>query len=80
MPTKENGKIKGKVIAEYEGLTITASLRKAKKTGKNRLWLSIRQHGDVKRWRISTSLTYVSSTDIRFEDSQTSINNGSHAE
>lgn len=65
----KSGKVKGHVIAEYEGLTISVSPHKAKKTGKNRLWLQIRQNGDVKRWRVSASLSYARSADIQFEDS-----------
>lgn len=38
----KSGKVKGQVLAEYEGLTISVSPQKAKKTGKNRLWLQIR--------------------------------------
>ena len=65
----KSGKVKGQVIAEYEGLTISVSPQKAKKAGKNRLWLQIRQNGNVKRWRVSASLSYARSADIQFEDS-----------
>ena len=65
----KSGKVKGQVLAEYEGLTISVSPQKAKKAGKNRLWLQIRQNGDVKRWRVSASLSYARSADIQFEDS-----------
>src|SRR5688500_8981318 len=64
-----SGKVKGQILAEYEGLTISVMPHKAKLAGKNRLWLQIRQNGDVKRWRVSASLSYARSADIQFEDS-----------
>ena len=67
--TGGSGKVKGIVLAEYEGLTISVSPHKAKGIGKDRLWLQIRQNQDVKRWRVSASLSYARSADIQFEKS-----------
>jgi hypothetical protein len=61
-----NSKVTGKVLAEVEGLTITATLQKAKGLGKNRLWIQIRQNAKPKRWRVSTSLAYARSLDVQF--------------
>lgn len=61
-----NAKVKGQVIAEYEGLTISVFPQKAKRTGKNRMWLQVRQNSDVKRWRVAASLSYARSADIQW--------------
>ena len=59
-------RVKGRLIAEYYGLKIFGSLEKAKKFGKDRVWIQIRQ--DVpKEWRIAASLSYVNGADVRFE-------------
>lgn len=62
------GKVKGHVLAEYEGLTISVLPQKAKRAGKDRLWIQIRQNSDTKKWRISESLSYARSVDIQFVD------------
>ena len=64
--TTGNAKVKGQVVAEYEGLTISVLLQKAKRTGKDRLWVQVRQNSDVKRWRVAASLSYARSADIEF--------------
>lgn len=61
-------KVKGHVLAEYEGLTISVLPQKAKRAGKDRLWIQIRRNSDVKRWRVAASLSYARSADIQFED------------
>jgi hypothetical protein len=62
------GKVKGRILAEFEGLTISVHALPAKKTGRDRLWVQIRQKKGVKRWRVSASLSYARSADIQFED------------
>jgi hypothetical protein len=64
-----SSRVKGQVLAEYEGLTISVMPHKAKLAGKNRLWLQIRQNGVVKQWRVAASLSYARSADIQFVDS-----------
>ncbi len=59
-------KISGELIGEFAGLRIYGLLNKAKKRGKDRLWIHIRQD-DPKAWRIAASLSYANSIDIRFE-------------
>jgi hypothetical protein len=61
-----NSKVGGNVLAEVEGLTITVALQKAKGSGKNRVWIQIRQNVKPKRWRVSTSLAYARSLDVQF--------------
>ena len=58
MAKRGSGKVKGEILAEYEGLTISVSPQKAKRAGKDRLWIQIRQNASLKRWRVSASLTY----------------------
>ena len=69
MAKRGSGKVKGEILAEYEGLTISVSPQKAKRAGKDRLWIQIRQNASLKRWRVSASLTYARSADIQFEHS-----------
>lgn len=76
MAKRGSGKVKGQVLAEYEGLTISVLPHPAKRTGKNRLWLQIRQNAGVKRWRVSTSLSYSRSADIQFIDDPASESGG----
>ena len=42
MAKRGSGKVKGEILAEYEGLTISVSPQKAKRAGKDRLWIQIR--------------------------------------
>ncbi len=60
------GKVRGRILAEFDGLTITATPHMAKRTGKNRLWIQIRQNDKPKKWRVSTALIYARSADIQF--------------
>lgn len=64
---REGKKISGLLVGEYEGLRISVHPLKAKKFGKNRVWIQIRQTGS-KRWRMSASLSYARSADIQFTD------------
>lgn len=68
MAKRASGKVKGEVLAEYDGLTISVYPQQAKRTGKDRLWIQIRQNSKIKRWRVSASLSYARSADIQFED------------
>jgi len=62
-------KVRGEVLAEIDGLTITASPADAKRAGKNRLWIQIRQTSP-KKWRISECLAYARSLDVQFVEDQ----------
>jgi len=58
-------KISGKKLAEFYGLTIYGNLKKAKRHGKDRIWIQIRQ-GAHKPLRVSECLSYARSVDIQF--------------
>ena len=64
--SKLHPKISGKVLGEFQGLTIYGKLKKAKRSGKDRIWIQIRQ-SEPKRYRVSESLSYMRSVDIQFE-------------
>ncbi len=59
-------KISGELIGTFNGLRIYGRLSKAKRKGKDRLWIHIRQD-DEKEWRVGATLSYENSIDIRFE-------------
>ncbi len=59
-------KISGELIGTFNGLRIYGRLSKAKKKGKDRLWIHIRQD-NPKEWRIAATLSYENSIDIRCE-------------
>ncbi len=59
-------KISGELIATFNGLRIYGRLTKAKRKGKDRLWIHIRQD-NPKEWRIAATLSYENSIDIRLE-------------
>jgi hypothetical protein len=60
-------KIQGTVIGQYNGLTIRGRIQKAKRAGKDRIWIHIRQEGTGKPYRVAASLSYVHAVDVRFE-------------
>jgi hypothetical protein len=60
-------KISGELIGTFNGLRIYGRLSKAKKKGRDRLWIHIRQD-NPKEWRIAATLSYANSIDIRFEN------------
>jgi hypothetical protein len=60
-------KITAPVIAKFNGLTIYGKLRKAKRDGKNRISIHIRQ-ADPKRFRVCRSLAYARAVDLQFEE------------
>ena len=69
MATKNNPqhpKIQAELIGEFHGLTIYGKLHPAKRSGKDRLWIQIRQ-STPKRYRVSESLSYARAVDIEFE-------------
>ncbi len=59
-------KISGELIGTFNGLRIYGRLTRAKRRGKDRLWIHIRQ-AEGKEWRIGATLSYENSIDIRFE-------------
>ncbi len=59
-------KISGELIGTFNGLRIYGRLSRAKKKGKDRLWIHIRQD-NPKEWRIAATLSYENSIDIRLE-------------
>ncbi len=64
-------KLKGKIVAQFDGFTIYRHEKRAKRTGKDRIWISIRQE-DPSRFRVSESLSYLRSVDIQFEATEPS--------
>ncbi len=60
-------KIRADVIGEFEGLTIYGKLHSAKRYGKNRVWIQIRQT-EPKRFRVSECLSYARAVDVQFEE------------
>ena len=60
-------KVKGTPLAEFHGLLIFGLYKTAKKTGKNRVWIQIRQ-GQSRRYRVAESLNYMRSVDVQFEE------------
>jgi hypothetical protein len=64
-----NPKIKGQLIGEFEGIKIYAVLNRAKRNGRDRILISIRQ--DQPKYRVSESLSYMRSLDIQFETYRT---------
>jgi hypothetical protein len=60
-------KISGELIGTFNGLRIYGRLRKAKRKGRDRVWIHIRQD-NPKEWRIGATLSYANSIDIRFEN------------
>jgi len=63
-------KISGKKITSVDGLGIYINHIKPKKSGKERLWISVRQE-EPKRWRVAATLSYVNAVDVRFEKEKT---------
>jgi hypothetical protein len=62
-----NTKITGQLLCDFHGLKITGTLTKAKRTGKDQIWINIRQ-SSPKKYRIRESLSYARSVDIEFVD------------
>lgn len=66
---KAVGKVTGRILGEVEGIQVTANLQRAKREGKDRIWIRIRQSG-VKHWRVSEALSYARAVDVQFERSR----------
>ena len=65
----KSGKVKGQVLggvrrADHQRLTA-----ESEESRQEPPVAAVRQNGDVKRWRVSASLSYARSADIQFEDS-----------
>jgi len=57
----------GSPIKTVDGLEIYINEQRSKTgTGKDRIWVSVRQAG-TKKWRVAASLCYVNAFDVRFE-------------
>jgi hypothetical protein len=63
--TDPHPKVGGKKLAEFNNLVIYGSFKRAKRDGKDRVWIQIRQ-GATKPLRVSTCLAYARSVDIQF--------------
>ena len=59
-------KVEAETIGEFHGLTIYGKLQLAKRDGKDRMWIQIRQNA-AKVFRVAESLCYGRSADIQFE-------------
>jgi hypothetical protein len=64
--SKQHPKIRGTFIGEFHGLQFYGNLKKAKRTGRDRIWISVRQT-NPKSYRVSENLSYMRSVDIQFE-------------
>jgi hypothetical protein len=60
-----NKKVTGQKLCNFHGLEISGYLTKAKRSGKDQLWIQIRQTSP-KRFRIRESLSYARAVDIEF--------------
>jgi hypothetical protein len=59
-------KVKAPKLCEFEGLEIHGGLFRAKRTGKDRVWIQIRQQ-KPKKWHVSTTLSYAQALDVQFQ-------------
>jgi hypothetical protein len=62
-------KVRAPKLFEFEGLEVYGILLKAKRTGKDRVWIQIRQQ-KPKKWHVSTSLNYAQGVDLQFQREQ----------
>ncbi len=65
-------KISGELIGEFNGVRIYGRVTRAKKRGKDRMWIHIRQE-NPKEWRVAATLSYENSIDIRFESKKEDV-------
>jgi hypothetical protein len=56
----------GKKIANWKDFIIYITTHKAKKSGKESVWFSIRQNGENKKYGIGSSLAWSKGIDILF--------------
>ena len=54
------------LIGSFNGIEVYGLLKPAKRTGKDRLWIQLRQP-DTRPYRVSESLSYARAVDILFE-------------
>ena len=66
MANQKHPKVTGQKIGTFHGFTLYGELQKAKKTGKDRVWIQIRQD-EPKLLRSSISLTYPHALDVQFQ-------------
>jgi hypothetical protein len=59
-------KMKTPKLFELEGLDVHGKLFRAKRTGKDRIWIQIRQQ-KPKKWHVSTTLSYAQGLDVQFQ-------------
>lgn len=69
MANQKHPKVTGRVIGAFRGFTVYGQLYKAKRTGKDRVWIQIRQD-NPKQWRSAISLTYPHALDVQFQKDQ----------
>ncbi len=62
-----NTKVTGQPLCNFHGLKISGTLIKAKRTGKDQIWIQIRQT-NPKKYRVRESLSYARALDIEFVD------------
>ena len=60
-------KVKDTKVQEVEGVEIYVNQRPAKRSGRDRIWIHMRQSQDGKPWRLGAVLAYSRAADIRFE-------------
>jgi hypothetical protein len=61
----QHPKVAGTLIANFNGLMIYAQLTKGKRSGKDTVWIQIRQDA-AKPYRMRECLAYARSVDIEF--------------
>jgi hypothetical protein len=59
-------KVTATLIGSFNGIDIYGKFQPAKRTGKNRIWIQVRQP-EPKDYRVSESLSYAKGVDILFE-------------
>jgi hypothetical protein len=64
-PPMPKPKISARTLAKFHGLTIYGKLKKAKRSGKDRVLIQIRQ-GEPKQLQVSTCLSYSRAVDVFF--------------
>jgi hypothetical protein len=66
MPTKLKNLKTKTLIASFNGIDIYGQFQPAKRSGKNRVWIQLRQP-DPRPLRVSESLSYARGVDVLFE-------------
>jgi hypothetical protein len=60
-------KVEGTKVYEIEGIEIYVNPHPAKRQGRDRIWIHIRQKENGKPWHVAATLAYSHAADIRFE-------------